>query len=71
MDWGRLPVYQRRVAPKVLEAVERAFVPVKNVDNDLQIIEHHPLTAWKAVDRHRANRMVLSQPRFNFVRNCF
>ncbi len=44
---------------------------MKNVDYDLQIIEHDPLTDWKPVNRHGSNGMVLSQTRFNFVCDCF
>ncbi len=44
---------------------------MKDVDNDLQIIEHDPLTGREPVYSHGANRMVLSQTRFNFVRDCF
>jgi hypothetical protein len=44
---------------------------VKNVDNDLQIIEHDPLACGKPVNRHRAHGMVLSQTRLNLVCDCF
>jgi hypothetical protein len=71
MGWRRFPLHQRRVAPKVFKAVERALVPVKNVNNHLQIIEHHPLTARKAVNRNWTNCMLFSQPCLNFVCDCF
>ena len=44
---------------------------MKNVDNDLQVIEHDPLAGWKPINRYGANGMILSQTRFNFVRDCF
>jgi len=68
---GGFPIDPRRVAPEILEAVKRAFVPMKNVDNYLQIIEHDPLTGWKAVNRRWSNRAVLSQPGFNFIGDGF
>jgi len=43
---------------------------MKDMDNDLQIIEHDPLAGWKPVNRHGSNGMVLSQTRFNFICNC-
>jgi hypothetical protein len=65
------PFESRRVAPQVFQAVKRSFVPMKDVDNDLQIIEHDPLADWKSVNRHGSNGMVLSQTRFNFVCDRF
>jgi hypothetical protein len=44
---------------------------MKDVDNDLQIVEHDPLTRWKPVNCYGSNRMVFSQTRFNFVCYCF
>ena len=44
---------------------------MKNVDNDLQIIEHDPLAGRKPIDRYGSNGMILSQTRFNFVRDRF
>jgi len=44
---------------------------MKNVDNDLQIIEHDPLACGKPVNRHRPDGMILSQTRFNFACDCF
>ena len=68
---GRFPFEAGRVAPQIFQAVKRSFVPVKNVDNDLQIIEHNPLARGKPVNRHGPEGMVLSQTRFNFVCDCF
>jgi hypothetical protein len=68
---SRFPFESRRVAPEIFQAVKRSFVPVKNVDNDLQIVEHDPLAGWKSVDSYRPYGMVLSQTRFNFVCDCF
>ena len=68
---GSFPFELRRVAPEIFQAVTVSFVPVKNVDNDLQIIEHDPLAGRKTVNRDRSNGMVLSQTRFNFVCDCF
>ena len=28
---------------------------MKNVHDDLEIIEHHPLTRWKSVNRYRSH----------------
>ena len=44
---------------------------MKDVDNDLQIIEHDPLAGGKPVNRHGSNGMVLSQTGLNFVCDCF
>ena len=44
---------------------------MKDVDDDLQIIEHDPLAAGEPVNRHGPNGMVLSQTRFNFICNRF
>ena len=65
------PLEGRRVAPKVLQAVKSAFVPMKHVNNYLQIIEHDPLAGRETVNCHRSNRMILTQPRFNFICDCF
>ena len=67
----RLPMHSRRVTPQIFEAVESALVSVKNVDNHLQEIKHHPLAGGKSIDRDGSNRMILSQPCFEFVCNCF
>ena len=71
MGRGCFPLHQRRVTPEVLEAVVRPIVPMENVNNNLQIIEHDPLARWKAVNRHRANCMVLSQVGFDFAGDRF
>jgi hypothetical protein len=68
---GRFPFEAGRVAPQIFQAVKRSFVPVKNVDNNLQIIEHNPLACGKPVNRHGSHGMVLSQMRLNFVCDCF
>lgn len=65
------PLETRRVAPKVLQTVEGAFVSMKDVDHHLQVIEHDPLTSREPVDRYGSNRAILSQSRFNFVRDGF
>ena len=43
---------------------------MKNVDNDLQIIEYDPLARRKSVNGNRPDGMVFPQTRFNFVCNC-
>jgi hypothetical protein len=43
---------------------------MKDVDNDLQVIEHDPLAGGKPVNRHGSNGMVLSQTRFNLICDC-
>jgi hypothetical protein len=63
--------YARRVAPQVFQAVEGALVSVKDVDNHLQVVEHHPLAGRKSVDRYWSKRMVFTQARFDFVCNRF
>jgi hypothetical protein len=68
---AHLPIEPQSVAPKILQGVKGAFIPVKNVDNHLQIIQHDPLACWKPVDRHGSNRVILSQSRFNFVCDRF
>ncbi len=40
---------------------------MKNVDDDLQVIEHNPLAGRKSVNRHGPNRMILFQARFDFI----
>ena len=67
----RFPFESRRVAPQVLQAVKGSFVPMKNVHNHLQIIDHDPLAGRKTVNRHGSNGMVLSQTRFNFICDRF
>ena len=44
---------------------------MKNVDNYLQEVEHHPLAGGKSINRYGPNRMVLSQSRFDFVCDRF
>jgi len=44
---------------------------MKNVDNNLQEVEHHPLAGGKSINRYRPNRMVLSQSCFDFVCDRF
>jgi hypothetical protein len=44
---------------------------MKHVDNYLQVIEHDPLAGRETVNCHRSNRMILSQPRFNFICDRF
>ncbi len=44
---------------------------MKDVDNDLQVIQHDPLAGGKPVNRHRSNGMILSQAGLNFVCDCF
>jgi len=48
------PFQPGRIAPEILKAVEGTLVSVKDVDNDLQVIEHHPLAGRKSVDRYRS-----------------
>jgi len=67
----RLPMHSRSVAPQIFEAVEGALVLVKNVDNHLQEIEHHPLAGRKSIDRGGPDRVLLSQSRFEFVCDRF
>ena len=68
---SRFPTNQRRVAPEVFQTIKGAFGLVKDVDNYLQVIEHHPLAGWKPVDCHWSNRMILSQSRFNLICDRF
>jgi len=65
------PLYPRRVAPEIFQAVKGALVTVKNVDNYLQVIEDHPLAGGKSINGCGPKRMVFSQSRFDFVRNRF
>ena len=67
----RLPRRLRRVAPQIFEAVKGALVLVENVDNHLEEVEHHPLARRKSIDRNGTDRMILSQPRFEFVCDRF
>jgi hypothetical protein len=64
-------MHLRRVTPQIFETVESTLVSMKNVDNHLQEIEHHPLAGGKSIDRDGSNRMLLSQPCFEFVCDRF
>ena len=66
-----IPFDPRCVAPQIFEAVESAFVPVKNVNNHLQVIEHHPLAGRKSVNGYRPYRVVFSQPGLDFACDRF
>ena len=44
---------------------------MKDVDNDLQIIEHDPLTGGKPVSLHGSNALIFFQAGLNFVGDCF
>ena len=44
---------------------------MKDMDNHLQVIKHDPLARWETVNRHRSDRVILFQPRFDFVCNRF
>jgi len=44
---------------------------MKNVDDDLQVIEHDPLAGRKSVNRHGPNPMILFQARFDFIGDRF
>jgi hypothetical protein len=66
---SRFPIYTRRVAPQIFQAVERAFIAMEDVHHHLQIIEHDPLTRGKSVDCDRANNVIFPQVRLNFVRD--
>ena len=54
------PAEARRIAPKVFEAVELAFVAMKDVDDDLQVIEHDPLARREIRPRQRRGSRDLS-----------
>jgi hypothetical protein len=71
MRRSHFPFGPRGVAPEIFQTIKGAFVPVKDMDNNLQIIEHDPLAGRKSVNRHRSKGMVLSQSRFNFIRDGF
>ena len=66
-----LPGDSRRVAPQILQAIKAALVAVKDVDHNLEVIEHDPLARRKTVDRCGAPALIFSQPCFNFVRDRF
>jgi hypothetical protein len=65
------PLEAWRVAPEILQAVKGALVSMKHVDNYLQVIKHDPLAGRETVNRHRSNRVILSQSRFNFICDRF
>ena len=44
---------------------------MEDVNDDLEIIEHDPLTGWETIDRCGAQPVLLFQSRLNFVGNCF
>ena len=68
---SRFTPNQRRVAPEIFQTVKGAFVPVKDVDHHLQIIEHDPLAGWKSVNCNGSNGMVFSQACFDFACDGF
>jgi hypothetical protein len=65
------PFDARRVAPQVFQGVEIASVAMENMHDHLQVIEHHPLTGGKTIDRDWPHRVIGLQPRFDFVGDCF
>ena len=44
---------------------------MEDVNHDLEVIEHDPLTRRKTVDRGRAQSVIRFQPRFDFVGDRF
>lgn len=42
---------------------------MKDVDHHFEIIEHDPLTRWKAVDRSRSQPVIFFQSCFDLVRD--
>lgn len=44
---------------------------MKDVDYDLEIIEHNPLAGWKAIDRSGVNPFVLAKSRLHLGSDGF
>ena len=57
----------RRVAPQIFKRVKGAFLLMKNVDDHIRVIRHHPLAQRKAVDPRRADIMLRAQTLFEFA----
>lgn len=54
----------RRIAPKIFERIERAFLGVKDVHEDIVVIDDDPLAEWASVHIMRAQRVFV--PHFVF-----
>ena len=61
----------RSIAPKILQSVEIAFLPVEDVYDYLHVIEQNPLTRRETIDRRRSCLVIFPQPRFDLARNGF
>lgn len=66
---GRIPREPWGVSPQIFETVEFAFFAVKNVYDNLQIIDHDPLTRWESIHGGSTNFVILLEPRFDFTRD--
>src|SRR5262252_6609569 len=64
---GQLDVM--RVAPSPFETVKVASRLIKDVHDDIVVVEHDPVRMIKAFDRERANP-VLDHPLFDAARDC-
>ncbi len=65
---GGFPRHPRCVAPQIFQAVELAFIAMKDVDHDFEVIEDNPLAGWKAVDGGGAPAVIFAQAHFDFIR---
>ncbi len=59
----------RSIAPQIFQAVEIAFFAMKHVHDDLQVIEHDPLTRRESVNRRGPRLVVLPESGFNLACN--
>jgi hypothetical protein len=57
---GGFPFNPRGVTPEIFETVEIAFFAMKDVNYNLEIIQHDPLAGRKAIDGSGANPFVLA-----------
>ena len=69
MRRSRFPFEPGRVAPEIFQTVKSTFVPVKDVNHYLQVIEHDPLARGKTVYCSCGDFVVLLQSSFNFAGN--
>ena len=44
---------------------------MKDVHDDLHVIEHDPLAGRESIDRNRAQAMIVLEPPFDFARDRF
>lgn len=54
-----MPIETRRVTPEIFQTVKRSLFVMKDVDDNLQIIEHDPLAGRETVNGHGPQLVIL------------